>query len=164
MKKQSITLTQDGIWLHGKDKVTHKRTISLFFKSVIFKKGKYFLTGEKKPVPIVVEDVAFFVKGLKSSQDGFILKLSNATEELLNKSSLFQNEDNILYCTLKNKAPARFERKVYYELMQSLTKKQGYLGLVLDGLFYPLKKAKKEKSKPKPKKSAKKKTAKKKSS
>lgn len=138
MKKEPIRLTKDGDWYHGDGEVTHKRTIALFFKSVIFKNGKYYLTGEKKPVPFEVEDVAYWVKGLKKQPGGYAIKLSNETEEDLNISSLNSHPDNGFYCEIANGAPAKFERKVYYELMKKLVKKQGYLGLEIDDVFYPL--------------------------
>ena len=136
--KQPIRLSSDRTWYHGDGEVTHKRTVDLFNKSVIFEKGRYFLTGEKKPVPIEVEDVAFFVKGLKTLKTEIVIKLSSGEEEVLDLTSLDITPENALYCVLNNGAPARFERKVYYDLMKGLSKKQGYYGLELDGVFYPL--------------------------
>ena len=47
--------------------------------------------------------------------------------------------DHQLYCWIKSgSVKAKFERKVYYELMKKLTEKDGYYGLVLHDKFYPV--------------------------
>lgn len=174
---EKIKLKSDGVWYHGDTEITHKRTVDLFFKSVLYKNGKYFLTGEKKPLPIEVEDVAFFVKSLKKGKSGFEIELSDQTKEILDITTIDMGPQNQLYCLVKDSTtPARFERKVYYQLMKSLSVQDGYYGLVVDDVFYPLQserdakvadenlKAKPAKKKAPAKKSTKKKKATKKKS
>jgi len=139
MKKKSIRLSTDGIWYDNEIEITHKRTVDLFFKSVYEKQGAYFLKGEKKPVPIVVDDVAYFVRVLDRIKGEFIIKLSDKTKETLDISTLDVGSQNQLYCQVKNNvSKARFERKVYYQLMKYLDERDGYYGLLLDGVFFPV--------------------------
>jgi len=145
-KSGKIRLTGEGVWLHDGVEITHKRTVELFFKSVLYKKGKYFLTGEKVPVPITVDDVAIFVRGIKNRNGHVVLKLSNGLEENLDISSVDVGEGNQLYCLTQNgDVPAKFERKVYYELMKNLKEIDGYYGLEIGGLFYPVQSVKRAK-------------------
>lgn len=135
----NIRLDVEGLWFHEGVEITHQRTIDLLFKSVLVKNGKYFLSGEKKPVPFVVEDVAFFVRSISEKNGGFVLKLSDGTEEKLDVSTLDVGSDNRLYCFVKSgTTKAKFERKVYYELMKKLDQRDGYYGLVFKDKFYPV--------------------------
>lgn len=139
-QNEKIRLTAEGKWLHGKVEITHERTLDLFFKSVQCAKGRYFLTGEKKPVPIEVEDVAFFVRGLeRPSKTDYEITLSDGSREALDPRTLDVGSENRLYCRVKDgQVKARFERKVYYDLMKDLTEESGFYGLKRDGLFYPI--------------------------
>jgi hypothetical protein len=135
----NIRLNAEGVWFHEGIEITHERTIEMLFKSVLAKSGKYFLSGEKKPVPFVVDDVAFFVRSILEKKDGFVIKLSDYTQESLDVSTLDVASDNQLYCFIKSgSVKAKFERKVYYELMKKLDQRDGYFGLVINGKFYPL--------------------------
>lgn len=139
MKFENIKITAEGVWLHEGVEITHEKTINLFKRSVYFKNGKYFLSGEKVPVPVEVEDVAFFVIGVANKHNEYWIKLSDGTEEKLDYASLDLGSNNALYCLIKDgKTPAKFERKVYNELMKHLDQRSGYYGLVVNGLFYPI--------------------------
>lgn len=134
-----LRLSDEGVWYHEGVEITHARTIELFFKSVSFQNGRYFLTGEKSPVPIEVEDVAFFVRGLQKKDGELWIKISDGSEENLDVKTIAVGKDNQLYCLIKEgRAPAKFERKVYYELMKKLEGKFGYYGLEIEGIFYPI--------------------------
>jgi hypothetical protein len=103
-------------------------------------KGRYFLTGEKKPVFIEVEDVAFFVRGLnRPSKLDYEITLSDGSREALDPHTLDVGPENRFYCRVKDgRIKARFDRKAYYELMKDLTEESGFYGLKRDGLFYPI--------------------------
>ena len=139
MNFDKIELSKEGVWLHEGVEVTHARTVKVLFESVYYKNGKYYLSGEKVPVPIQVGDVAFFVRSLSKNKTGYKLKLSNGKEEHLDITSLNVGHANELYCRIQHgTTPAKFERKVYYELMKQLTQQDGYYGIVVDGRFYPV--------------------------
>lgn len=135
-----IRLSSEGVWYHDGVEVTHERTIALFFKSLIFRDGKYYLTGEKEPVAIEVEDTAYFIRGLDKNDKGYAVKISDGTSESLALSSLDTGTDNQLYCRVHDdNHRAKFDRKVYYELMKDLLERDGYYGLTVGGFFYPIK-------------------------
>lgn len=138
---EDIRLTADGTWCHGDVEITHKRTVDLFWKSVYYQDGSYFLSGEKVPVSIIVEDVAYFVQAMDKKAGSYQLKLSDGRKEKLDIKSLDIGRDHALYCRLQNGAPARFERKVYYQLMKDLKEREGYFGFEVEGLFYPVQSA-----------------------
>jgi hypothetical protein len=139
-QNEKICLTADGKWLHGNTEITHERTLDLFFKSIECKNGRYFLIGEKKPVPIDVEDTAFFVRGLnRPSKSNYEITLSDGSRETLEPHTLDVGPENRLYCRVKDgSVKALFDRKVYYELMKDLTEESGFYGLKREGLFYPI--------------------------
>lgn len=139
MKMEKIRLSAEGVWFHDDVEITHQRTIDLMFKSIFLKNGDYFLSGEKKPVPVIVDDAAFFVRDISEKNGEFVIKISDATEEKLNVATLDVGSDNQLYCLIKSASvKAKFERKVYYELMKNLDQRDGYYGLVLKNRFYPV--------------------------
>ena len=140
-KKEPIRLSAEGVWFHGDTEVTHARTCELFFKNTVCKRGKFLLTSEKFDVPIQVDDAAFFVRKLQRRDGDFLLTLSDGTEEKLDLTTLDTGPENQLYCRVKKRTlRARFERRVYYDLMKDLVEKQGYYGLIHQGLFYPIQK------------------------
>jgi hypothetical protein len=138
---EKITLTADGRWLHGSVEITHERTRELFFKSIGCRGGKFFLAGEKTPVPIVVEDTPYFVRRWEHGDSGWgTIVLSDGERESLAPATLDVGRDDRFYCRVKEgRFPALFDRSVYYELAKNLTEKDGFYGLVRDGAFYPLK-------------------------
>ncbi|MBU0505088.1 MAG: hypothetical protein ABII18_07320 [bacterium] len=138
--KGTIRLSSEGIWYHEDVEITHKRTVALFNKSIsVDEKGGYYLNCDKKPVSIVVDDVAFFVTGLTKNGNNYQIKLSDGTQEPLDVKTIDIGDANQLYCSIKDSnVKALFERKVYYELMKGLAVRDGYYGLVVEDLFYPL--------------------------
>lgn len=138
--KEKIRLTSEGNWYHGDVEITHERTKKLFFKSLVYEKGKYFLVGEKIPVPVEVEDVGYFIRDInRVGKTDYEIALSDGTKEKLDPTTLDVGAENQLYCDVKESgAKAKFERKVYYELLRDLKEKEGYYGLERDGQFYPI--------------------------
>jgi hypothetical protein len=135
----NIRLSSEGLWYHDGVEVTHERTVDLFFKSLTFHEDQYYLTGEKDPVLVDVEDTAYFIRGLDKNHHGYVVTVSDGTSEPLALSSLDTGAENQLYCRIHGKTHrAKFARKVYYELMRGLAEREGYYGLNVDGIFYPI--------------------------
>ncbi|OVE82051.1 hypothetical protein BVY03_02025 [bacterium K02(2017)] len=138
-KSKTIKLLQDGTWTDNGVEITHKRTLDLFNQSVYQKGNQFFLKGEKLPVLIDVEDTAFLVKALNKNKNGYELVLSDKSKEPLDLTTLDIGPENQLYCWVKNNsAKAKFERKVYMQFLKDLSLFEGYYGLKIDGLFYPI--------------------------
>lgn len=139
IKDTKIRLSSNGTWFHEGIEITHQRTIDSFFRSISFKDGRYYLADGKTPVPFTVDDVAFFVKEISKDKDGFVIKISDSTTERLNISTVDVGKNNALYCLIQGSSlPAKFERKVYYELMKHLSTRDGYYGIKLGDKFYPI--------------------------
>lgn len=135
----TIHLSAEGVWSQGGEEITHERTQELFFKSILFKNGKYFLTGEKSPVEIKVEDTPYFVRSIGREDEGYTVKLSDGTSEALDLATLDVGGGNALYCRVKGGGlRAKFERKVYYEITKDLEERDGFFGLNVGGVFYPI--------------------------
>lgn len=146
---EKIRLGADGVWYHGGVEITHERTVAMFFKNVTFTRGRYFLTGEQKPVPIEVEDVAYFIRDVnRRGATDYEITISNGKKETLNVATLDVDSQDRPYCRVDNgRVRARFDRKAYYELMKDLSEQAGFYGLLRDGMFYPIQR----KEKPQPK-------------
>lgn len=139
IKFDKIRLAADGTWYHAGVEITHRRTLEYLNKQIRYRDGDYYLEGEKFPVPVMVEDVAFFVRDIAPRDAGFEIVLSDGSREELDITTIDVGPENRLYCKVKGRTvPARFERKVYYELMKSLTQREGYYGLEVGGRFYPV--------------------------
>ena len=135
-----ITLTREGLWLHEGQEITHERTKKMLFANLYFDGKDYFLKGEQLPVPVKIEDTPYFVLQLKPSPSGDELVLSDGSAELFDPATVYFNDRAEPNCLVKNGASAaRLTRPVYYELMKNLTECRGYLGLLVKGIFYPLK-------------------------
>jgi hypothetical protein len=145
LKMPKIILSAEGNWTYDGETVTHERTVEDLFRRVYCEDGSYYLTGEKMPVPVIIEDVAFFVRDINQTPEGYRLNLSNGTTEILDPSTLDIGSANRLYCQVGPvRAKARFDRKVYNEFMKALTERDGYYGLAINGIFYPLRPVKEE--------------------
>lgn len=139
MKSEEIRLSADGTWYHGGVEITHERTVDSFFKSIYCDENQFYLKGENMPVAVNVEDVAFFVRGINRQDDQFILNLSDGSSEPLNLSTLDFGGEDQLYCRIKDgTVRAKFERKVYHDFFKDLTEKDGYFGLMVNDIFYPV--------------------------
>lgn len=139
---EKIRLNREGDWFQGDNPITHERTLELFFKSIVHTDEGYFLSGEKMPVAIEVEDTAYFIRGVNRTDSGYTVDLSDATSEELDPKTLSFGEENELYCLVKNGSErAKFLRPAFYEIMKDLTEEASFFGLRVGGLFYPLKSA-----------------------
>jgi len=136
---ENLILNREGEWFHDGQLITHERTIALLFKS-LYRNGKgYFLKGERVPIPVVVEGTPFFIEKMQKKKSRFSIFLSDGSEEVLNPSTIYFTEEGSPNCLVKEGTmSARLTRKVYYQLTKSLVEKQGYLGLQVENLFYPL--------------------------
>lgn len=135
-----ITLTAEGLWLHEGQEITHERSCALLFKSLYENNGQWFLSGDQQPVPVHIEDTPYFVRQLKKSSSAYELVLSDGSVEKLDPATLHFNTRDQPNCLVKKSChAARLTRQVYYELMKDLVEREGYYGLLQDGVFYPLK-------------------------
>ncbi|EKD41634.1 MAG: hypothetical protein ACD_73C00610G0002 [uncultured bacterium] len=115
---ETIKLDKEGNWFHGDYPILHDRTVQFFNRNIARNpQGRYFLTGEDKPVFFEVEDVPFFIKKVEKTIVGFLIYLTDESIELLDLASLSVGEDNALYCLVKGgEFVAKFFRPPYMEI------------------------------------------------
>lgn len=137
-----IRLDPEGNWYQGEYPVLHDRTIQFLYKNIdIDKEGKYFLTGEDKPIFFRVEDVPYWIIKIERTIAGYLITLTDETVELLNLHSLWTGKKNALYCLIKGgKYAAKFFRSPYYEITKDLQKKGDRYYLLFGGKKYAIQK------------------------
>lgn len=158
-QQDTLKLDPEGNWYQGDYPILHERTCSYLHKHIERdKEGNYFLTGEDKPVPILVEDVPFWVSKIEKTIAGYLITLTDESVELLDPTTLWQGKRGALYCLVKGgQFPAKFQRAPYYEITRGLEGRGHRFSIVISGKKYPVSKV------PLGKKSPKKKVQKKKS-
>ena len=103
-----------------------KEILSVFFENLkIDESGKYLIQLDGECYYLDVEDTAFVVAAVsKTKLPDFELEqidiiLNDESCEQLEINSLYEGNDNVLYCRVKKgKFAARFLRKSYYQLAE----------------------------------------------
>jgi len=93
-------------------------------------------------VTVVIDDAPYVVTRITDDPNhGFILRLNDESEELLDPTTLFIGQDNVLYCRVKGgEHTARFLRPAYYQLaahIQEAGKSETFF-LQLGDTAYPI--------------------------
>ena len=131
-KPYTISINKEGLWYYNGRQIIHPTVLRLFNDGLSrHDDGTYHLEVEGDHAVVEVEDAPIVVRGVMPVRDeddglmGFILSLSDETKEALKPETLFINEQNIPYCTVKheglntpNGLPARFASKAYYALAE----------------------------------------------
>ncbi len=128
-KGGELFLDKEGRWFHDGVEITHKLTADLFSRSIRRDDtGRYVLEVGREWAPVKVEDTPFMVRRVDVKEDGANATLNDGSEEDLDLKTLRINDENVLYCYVKNgEYPARFLRPAYYQLMSCLVEdQQGY--------------------------------------
>lgn len=165
--EDTIRLDPEGNWYQGEFPILHERTVQYLFKNIAAgDDGRYYLTGEDKPIFIRVEDVPFWITKVERTIAGYLVTLTDGSIELLDLDTLWSGKKNALYVLVKGrKYPAKFFRPPYYEIAKDIQQKGGAFHLLFGGKKFPisktppiqLKKQPKEKSPKRPRKSTKRK-------
>lgn len=122
-----IHIDKEGKWFHrGIEMVRHDFVRSFYRQMELDGAGQYAIFWGGKRCYVEVEDTAFVVRRVSRYADdggeyggGFVLRLSDDTEEPLMPDTLYIGESNVLYCRVKEKRfPARFNRSAYYQLAE----------------------------------------------
>jgi hypothetical protein len=126
-----IRIQKDGKWYHKGREMIHREFIRLFYENMeLDPQGRYIIYWDEKPCYVEVEDTAFVVIRVDSLSDKtqFLLTLSDDSQEELAPATLTINDENVMYCAVKNGSfPARFSRPAYYQLAQFIQEdQQGY--------------------------------------
>lgn len=123
-----LFLDKEGRWFHEGVEITHERTLRLFSRSLVRQPdGSYALKIGDESAPVCVEDTAIVVRSISARMDKqekpaeYVLALSDGGEEALDTSTLEIDENNVMYCRVKNGVEkARLLRPAYYQLCSFL--------------------------------------------
>lgn len=110
-RESSIVLDGAGRFWHAGEPVEHRGMREAFAAWVRRHPddGRYVLCNGYDWSYLHVEDVGFFVRGVRPEGDGLSLVLSDGTEEALAPATLRAGAGGALYCTIKHGA---FEAKL----------------------------------------------------
>jgi uncharacterized protein len=119
-----LFLDREGRWFYEGLEITHGRTCLLFSKNLARDQtGRYYVRVGSESAEVHVEDAPYTVKSvtIQKGPDGlptdYILHLNDDTQECLASRPLTVNEDNVLYCLVKEGSErARFLRAAYYQV------------------------------------------------
>lgn len=120
--KPRFYIDKEGAWYQDGLQILHKRTYLHNCKNLHKDdEGRYYVDEGRGKVYAVVEDAPFVVRTVNVRDGRLYIVLNDETEELLDYDSLYLNNDNIPYTTIKNATfEARFTRPAYYELSKHI--------------------------------------------
>jgi len=115
-----IYIDKDGTWYYRGAEMFRRDIVKYFYDHLTLdKEGRYLiqLPEEGDSCYVDVADTAFVVKGVDIEEGKIVLRLSDDSMEVLDPTTLYRGEGDVLYCRIKNGAfPARFNRPSYYQL------------------------------------------------
>ena len=139
-----IHIDKEGRWFHKGAEIIRREFVQFFYQHMemdIY--GRCIISWQGERCYVEVEDTPFvvwrttFKDHQQSDPQGFILLLSNDSEEMLSPETLYVGEKNVLYCEVKDHAfPARFARSAYYQLADFMDEEDGRYFIPLNGVKY----------------------------
>ena len=126
------------------DERIHNQRINTLFSQHLRRTadGTYEIAIGWDKVTVEIEDTPYVVtRVMGDSGQGFILRLNDESEELLNPTSLSIGQEDVLYCRVKEGAhPARFLRPAYYQLTAYVQEDQatGTFSLQVGNAAFPI--------------------------
>ena len=134
-----IQVNQDGELSHNGAPLIHQGILELIYDSVHLEEGRYVLRMDGQACELEVADTFFVVQSLAEKDGRLLAGLNSGAREELDPASLWINEDNIVYCLVKNgRFPARFLRPAYYQLAQMVEERNGDFVVILGAKSFPL--------------------------
>ena len=123
-KPYVISINKEGEWFYNDRKIIHPTVLRIFNDGLSRAgDGRYYLEVDGDVAEVVVEDAPFVVKRVMPAIDegklcGFVISLSDDTEDILNLDTLKINDKNVPYCLVKGGLLAKFSSKAYYMLSE----------------------------------------------
>lgn len=119
-----IHIDKEGRWFHKGVEMVRREFVQAFYRQMeLDDAGRYVIFWGGERCYVDVADTAFVVKRTTYPREesgkraGFMVSLSDDTEEELIPDTLYLGEENVLYCRVKKgNFPARFNRAAYYQL------------------------------------------------
>jgi hypothetical protein len=130
---------KDGKLWHNGAPMIHPGILEMIFESVCLEEGDYILRMGQQACQLEVADTFYVVQRAERDGDRVRLSLNDGSEEILEPSSLWIGEDDVIYCLVKDGGhSARFLRSAYYQLTQWVEQEDDGFALVLGETRYPL--------------------------
>ena len=112
-----IHIDKEGQWFHKGVEMVRREFVRSFYQQMeMDAAGRYLIRQNADLCYVDVEDTAFVVRRVSAISEGsgkgagFMLALSDDTEEELMPDTLYLGEENILYCKVKDRTfPARLQ-------------------------------------------------------
>jgi len=121
-RRSTIRVDKDGLWYYEGKEIIRKDILSLFHESLHLDDDGYYLEIKGERARLEVEDTVFLVQGaelVKDSEEAFVIRLNDGTQERLDLDTFRIVEGNIPYCSVKEgRFPARFLRLPFYQVAQ----------------------------------------------
>jgi hypothetical protein len=140
----TIRVDKDGTWYYEGREIIRKEILALFYESLHLDEEGYYLEIKGERARLDVEDTVFLVEGaelIRDSDEAFIIRLNDGTEERLDLNTFRIGEGNVPYCLVKDRRfPARFLRLPYYQVAQHAQHDEdtGEYFILLNKRKYPL--------------------------
>lgn len=133
-----LRFSKEGIWTHDGSPVTHPGVAQYFSKHLEFDatSKQYVIAVGNKAVAVEVEDTPLVVMVLMDVGSAWRLLLSDDSDEVFAPET-FKMKHGEMYCVVRG-AEARFRRVAAQSLSKYVQERDGQVGLVIDGKFYPV--------------------------
>ncbi len=103
-RESTIVLDKQGRFFHDGEPITRASMAEAFSQWIRRHPddGRFILSNDYDWTYLTIEDAPFFVRSLRIEPTGIILRLSDGSEEPLQKAGLRSGEDDALYCLVKD--------------------------------------------------------------
>lgn len=122
----TIRIDREGRWFYNGRQIIHPNVLRVFNDGLFLgEDNNHYLRVDDDVAYIEVEDTPFVVRRVTPTGDekapaGFVIGLSDETEEALDLGTLEINRDNVPYCRIRKGMKARFTSQAYYMLAEHI--------------------------------------------
>ncbi len=141
-----IFINRDGKWFYKGVEMIQREIILDFYRSLSTDSfGNYIITLGEEQCYVEVEDTPFIVtraefERIEKNNEIISIYLTDGTVEKLDPGTLRVNDNNVLYCSIReNCFRARFSRAAYYQIAEYIKEEGDKFYLPLNNEKYYLK-------------------------
>jgi hypothetical protein len=140
-----IYIDKDGKWFYkGAEMINRGIVLDFYSHLTVDDSGIYIIKRGNETCYVEVEDTPFIVtrvdfEGADEKGERVCLSLIDETQEYLSPETLRVDDDNVIYCTIKQGLfRARFSRAAYYQLTSRIKEEGDKYYLPLNNKKYPI--------------------------
>jgi hypothetical protein len=121
-----LSIDKEGRWFYNGREIIHPAVLRIFNDGLFLgPDGCHYLKVEDDLAVVEVMDAPFVVTRVTPAHAqerhvGFLIGLSDETEQMLDLGTLEIDEKNVPYCTVKKGMRARFASRAYYMLAEHI--------------------------------------------